>query len=103
MNALAGQSRRYLPKNWRDRLPSPASYYVEHVKQLGKPNAEGWAQGRCPLHDDKTASLSVNVGGRVGGWRCFAGCGNGDLVDFHGRLNNLSFKEAVRDLIGVTR
>lgn len=92
-----------LPDNWRDRLPDPAAYYSLHVAKLGKPNATGWAQGVCPLHEDHNKSLSVCMIGERGGWRCFAGCGGGDLVGFHSRLRGLDFKAAVRDLIGGGR
>jgi hypothetical protein len=34
----------------------------------------------CPFHDDKTASLSVNL--KDGLWKCMAGCGEGGLTDF---------------------
>lgn len=90
-----------IPHNWRDRLPDPAVYYAAHVAKLSRPNATGWAQGTCPLHDDHNASLSVHVANERGGWRCFAGCGGGDLVGFHMKLRGLDFKTAVRDLIGV--
>ena len=90
-----------LPSNWRDRLPVPAIYYAAQVAKLSRPNATGWAQGTCPLHDDHNASLSVQVGRERGGWRCFAGCGGGDLVGFHMLLRGLDFAAAVRDLIGV--
>ena len=89
-----------LPNDWRDRLPDPARYFARHVAGLGKPNADGWAQGRCPLHEDRHDSLSVHVAAGRGGWRCFAGCGTGDLVAFHERLHGLDFAAAVRDLIG---
>lgn len=99
---LYGTRRRaYLPADWRQRLPEPASYYRQHVQKLTGPNATGWAQGRCPFHDDKNASLSVHVVGERGNWRCFAGCGGGDLVGFHQRLTGLDFRAAVRDLIGL--
>jgi hypothetical protein len=88
-----------LQDNWRDRLPDPSIYYSRHVEKLGKPNAESWAQGRCPLHEDRHESLSVRLCGR-GGWRCFAGCGKGDLLSFHMRRTGLQFVEAVRDLVG---
>ena len=97
-----GSSAR-LPDNWRDRLPDPASYYAEQVAKLGKRNGEGWAQGRCPFHDDRDASMSVNLAGSRGCWKCFAGCGSGDMVAFHMRLRGVAFAEAVRDLVGVTR
>ena len=88
------------PPDWRDRLPNPAIYYAKHVQKLGRPNAGGWAQGICPFHDDHEKSVSVCVAGGHGGWRCFAECGGGDLIDFHRRLRGLSFQAAVRDLIG---
>ncbi len=88
-----------LPDNWRDRLPDPGSYYAKHVAKLGKAHGNGWAQGQCPFHDDRNASLSVNV--EHGAWKCFAGCGVGDMVAFHMRLTGLAFKEAARELLEV--
>lgn len=88
-----------LPDNWRDRLPDPASYYAAHVAKLSRPNGTGWAQGTCPFHDDHNASLSVHVTDARGGWRCFAGCGGGDLVGFHMRRTGLAFRDAVADLL----
>jgi len=87
-----------MPGDWRERLPNAGNYYGQHIEKLTTPNAAGFAQGRCPFHDDKNASLSVNVRDAHGGWRCFAGCGGGDLVGFHMRLRRLPFREAVRDL-----
>lgn len=89
-----------LPTNWRDRLPDPTSYYGQNVQRLSRANATGWAQGVCPFHEDRNASLSVHVACGRGHWRCFASCGGGDLVGFHMRLRGLDFKAAVRDLIG---
>ena len=88
------------PDNWREHMPDPAAYYGQHVAKLGKMNGTGWAQGVCPFHDDHNKSLSVCITGERGGWRCFAGCGGGDLVGFHSRLRGLDFKAAVRDLLG---
>jgi hypothetical protein len=92
------QSSR-LPENWRDRLPDPASYYRAHVYKLSRPNATGWAQGACPFHEDGNASLSVHATDARGGWRCFAGCGHGDLLAFHQRRTGLGFRDAVADLL----
>lgn len=89
-----------LPANWRDRLPDPARYYAAHVEKLTGANSAGYAQGRCPFHDDHNASLSVHVAGR-GLWKCFASCGGGDLVGFHMKVTGLPFADAVRDLIGL--
>lgn len=91
----------HLPDNWRERLPDPAGYYAQRIHGIGRANTSGWAQGRCPFHDDSNASLSVHVEGERGHWRCFAGCGGGDLVNFHMRLQGMDFKAAVRDLIGL--
>ena len=96
-------STNRLPQKWRERLPDPATYYAAHVPKLSRPNATGWAQGTCPLHDDHNASLSVHVTDARGGWRCFAGCGGGDLVGFYMLLRNLAFADAVRELIGGAR
>lgn len=91
-----------LPRNWRDRLPSPAAYYGARVAELERlQGGDGWAQGRCPFHDDQQASLSVNLAGAKGGWRCLAGCGRGDMVAFHMRLTGIGFAQAVRDLMEV--
>lgn len=103
MTALYGKPRvsaHRLPQNWRDRLPDPANYYAKHVERVGHPNAKGWAAVRCPFHDDQHASFGVKLHGR-GHWRCFAGCGHGDLVAFHQRITCLSFAAAVRDLIDM--
>lgn len=90
-----------VPANWRDRLPDPLAYYGEHVPKLGNRNCTGWAQGRCPFHEDRDASFSVCLDGARGAWKCFAGCGHGDMVSFHMRLRAVTFVEAVRDLVGV--
>lgn len=92
-----------VPKNWRDRLPCPAAYYTRHVAKLGKPNGDGWAQGQCPFHEDRQASLSINLATARGFWKCFAGCGAGDLVSFHMRRLEHGFVEAVRDLLGLRK
>ena len=95
-----GMNAPVIPTDWRQRLPDPAAYYSRRVKKLGATNLSGWAQGRCPFHDDHEASLSVHLAGDRGGWQCFAGCGHGDLVSFHERLTGLPFRETVVDLLG---
>lgn len=87
-----------LPHDWRHRLPSPATYYST-LDGLGRPNGSGWASVRCPFHEDRTASLSINL--QHGGWRCHAGCGSGDWLGFHMKLSGKAFAEAVRDLLGA--
>jgi DNA primase len=61
-----------------------------------KPAGEGRFMGRCPFHNDKTPSFSVNAS--KGLYHCF-GCGaGGDLIDFVMAMENLTFPEAVREL-----
>lgn len=95
-----GSRSRQLPANWRERLPDPATYYTALIAKLSAPNAAGWAQGCCPFHEDHNASLSVNMRGERGGWRCFSGCGSGDLLNFHMRRSGLLFADAVAELLG---
>ena len=83
---------------WRAHLPSAETYYRKHVAKLGRANGTGWAQGRCPFHEDAQASLSVNL--NHGGWCCFAGCGRGDMVSFHQQRTGLDFAAAVAELTG---
>ena len=52
--------------------------------------------GRCPLHDDTKASLSVNQS--KGQWKCF-GCGKaGDCFDWIAILHHTDFKGAYAEL-----
>lgn len=97
--ARKGRQSPRLPANWRERLPDPAAYYSARIGKLTRPNGDGWAQGRCPFHDDHDASLSVNLAGVRGGWKCFAGCGAGDMVAFQMRLSGCDFKQAVVELL----
>ncbi len=58
---------------------------------------KGW-MGRCPFHDDITASLSV--GGVPDRFHCF-GCGaHGDVIDFVRLRYDLPFRDAVARLEG---
>lgn len=94
------RSNPTLPPDWRERLPRPEVYYSQHLKKLSRPNAAGWAQACCPFHEDTTASFSVNLTNPRGGWKCFAGCGAGDLLSFHMRLRGLTFVQARTELLG---
>lgn len=53
---------------------------------------------RCPLHDDSTNSFSVFVGrDGIQRWKCFAGCGGGDVIDYIARKRGVSKGEAIRE------
>jgi hypothetical protein len=61
---------------------------------------------RCPLHEDSSASFSLYIGDDgEERWKCFAGCGQGDAIDFLAKLRGLSNADACREYIrlaGVT-
>lgn len=100
---LYGSNRAsaYLPANWRDRLPSPTTYYSHRLDKLTAPNGSGWSTALCPFHDDHHPSLSVHIG-EAGAYCCHScGAKGRDVVAFHRQLAGLDFKAAVRDLIGL--
>ncbi|WP_158986980.1 CHC2 zinc finger domain-containing protein [Lysobacter panacisoli] len=80
-------------------LPESKGYFGPRVVDLGKPNNVGWAQGKCPFHEDPAAAFRVNVKSDQPLWHCFGGCGGGTMVDFHRRLYGLTFEEAVAELL----
>lgn len=75
----------------------PERYYQSQgVEFKVKANSKGWALALCPLHGDKTPSLSINL--QHGGFHCFGCSEKGDLISFHAKLNRMTFKEAKTDL-----
>ena len=73
------------------RTPENAlAYYRQEVRgfsDIGK--------GHCPFHTDERESFSVYEGYK---FKCFAGCGNGDVIAFHQRKYQLDFRAAISDL-----
>lgn len=59
-----------------------------------KRGARYWA--RCPLHDDRNASVTIDADGRRA--RCWAGCAHGDYLDWYAAINGLTLREAIRGL-----
>lgn len=100
--AGADAAGAHLPKDWRTRLPSPASYYAAHLPTLHGPVGEGQAHACCPFHDLPTDTLDVILTGK-GAFRCTHCGAHGDMVDFHQRTSGRSFKQAVRQLIGLDK
>lgn len=58
--------------------------------RLGRALRGPQAAVKCPFHDDRNASMSVNL--LEGVWNCHAGCGSGGVVDFE-----IKFSGAERD------
>ncbi len=55
---------------------------------------------RCPFHEDSSASFSLYIGDDgEERWKCFAGCGQGDAVDFLAKHRGLSNADACREYI----
>ena len=55
---------------------------------------------RCPFHEDSSASFSLYVGDDgEERWKCFAGCGQGDAIDFLAKHRGLSNNDACREFI----
>jgi len=53
--------------------------YARHRTEMQASGADNW-RGRCPIHDEKTASFYVWA--NPWRWRCFGGCAmGGDIID----------------------
>lgn len=50
-------------------------------------------QAKCPWHEDRVSSLSVND--TKGLWHCFAGCGGGDLFTLLMKIHNCTFAQSL--------
>lgn len=55
-------------------------------------------KGHCPFHADRTPSLTIYQGNTGQRWCCFAGCGEGDVLDFICKLHSVDVVEAARML-----
>lgn len=65
--------------------------YVRNAKISG-----GQMTGICPFHDDRNASLSVDL--KTGKWHCFAEDIGGNYIDFYAKINGIDTKEAYRQI-----
>src|SRR5437899_2128318 len=67
---------------------------------LRKAGASSYA-GKCPFHEERTASFHVYPGQER--WHCFGACNaGGDVVDALERLEGVDRKEALRRLTAGT-
>ncbi len=78
----------------KQRLPLPAFMSLlghgEHAKK----------SGRCPWHDDASASFSVyQQADGSWAWKCHAGCGRGDEPDYLAKHRGMSNADACREFI----
>jgi DNA primase len=66
---------------------------IESYIRLRKAGAQRFA-GLCPFHKEKTPSFSVHAGQQF--FYCFGCQATGDVFSFVGKIENVSFPEAVR-------
>ena len=72
-------------------LPLPALLHREGLGNHAKKST------RCPFHDDARNSFSVYKNGKGDfRWKCFAGCGHGDEINFLERRRGISRSEATK-------
>ncbi len=76
-----------------DRVPIDA-----YLRAMGRTaDARGdKLMASCPLHDDKTPSMSIDLGKKL--WKCFSCGAGGTVIDLHMRVAGLSVKDAMFDL-----
>lgn len=79
----------------RNLLPKPEIYYKEYFPNL-KVKA-GWISVRCPFHNERNPSLSINL--VSGGFKCHAcNARGGDILDFQRLYHHQTFHQAVTSL-----
>lgn len=75
---------------------------AEYIEELAQVQFDGRGKCRCPLHEERTASFSVNAKG----WHCFGCAAGGKIYEFAGALWGLDtkgedFNAIHRRLVGV--
>lgn len=84
------------PKFDKNKLPHPHAYFTNTVG-LKLKGSNTWQMAKCPFHEDKHASLSVNVS--IGCFKCMAcGASGGDIISFEMKHKDISFKQACINL-----
>lgn len=71
--------------------------YIESFVSLSSRGKSRW--GICPFHNDNSPSLQVfRTKNNEWHWKCQAGCGGGDIIDFYKQYNSCSAREAISSL-----
>lgn len=87
---IAAQDMRVVCDGIRDRFAVSAVAAQAGIK-LERTGNE-W-KACCPFHADRTPSFSIYAGDRR--WICFAGCGEGDVIDFARRAYGVRHRDAI--------
>lgn len=75
------------------KLPTPSVLYGRFGINL---KTTSWNMAKCPFHDDKHASLSIN--GTHGGFICHACHTKGSMISFYMQMTNTDYKTAMIEL-----
>lgn len=67
--------------------------YLEDEGIIVKGGRDPQVHGLCIFHNDKNPSFSFNTESKA--WLCHAGCGKGDIFDFHMKKYNVDFITAL--------
>jgi len=79
---------------------SIVSLFEGYGVKLSKSSHNGSYTGLCPWHDDHNPSLSVDE--TKGLFHCFGCDAKGDVIELVRKMENLSFRDAIRKLEGTT-
>lgn len=78
------------------------SYFEARLSGQRLPETSRDVTVRCPFHNDKSASLSINV--EKGVWKCHATCGKGGILEFEKHFSNCDSETAwanISDICGL--
>lgn len=73
------------------------------LEKLGvewEPSGSGWGIARCPLHHDTSPSFSINL--EKGTWKCFSGCGHGNMIDLATRLSMAGHSVNIIEILALS-
>lgn len=94
LNKSVKPKRGYKYQINKSLLPTPTAFYQRFSLELKGIGV--WKTAKCPFHDDKHASLSINIG--HGGYCCHACGAKGDMLNFYKEFHQVDFKTACHDL-----
>jgi 5S rRNA maturation endonuclease (ribonuclease M5) len=73
-------------------------YYKEIAGLEVQSSSGDELHARCPFHDDKVASLSINI--KTGLWNCFGACQvGGNIFQFHAKKFSIPIGKAEKDIL----
>lgn len=73
--------------------------YMLGSKIRKESSGKGEISALCPFHDDAMPSLSVNYNRGI--WICQAGCGQGNMIDFHMKSTGADPAHAAHEILEV--